>query len=883
MTHDSSAPVRVTTNEHPSPNKLSPQLSLVVPCYNVDTYLPVLLRSLDRQDCDASQIELIFVIDGSPDDSERTIADWMPRSQFSVSLIVQENRGVSGALNTGLERARGEWVSFSGPDDELSPNYFSEILAGAKDPAVSMLVTRLVRISASGGLSSHPLDYKFTGVSKNTTVQLDEQPEMIQLHAGMTAFRRSIILESGLRFDERLRQGFEDAHFIARYLLRLDRPSYTILPQAYYYYLARESSITAQTDYSKYITLCDVAYTGLLNEAGDSCPAWLGSLILYDLWWLFRQYANMKSSVFGLSPEQQQQLNTATRSVLQRVGVDNIRSFRVVNTPLDTRAAWEAAAQPNGESHVAIRRDYDSNRQLLKIVFHSTDPNAQASIGAGKKQFPIAFRHARAVLYFERTWIYEHIYWVHINDAITDLDSLRISGESPELDFMFAGQVLEPRPAGRLLKKVPPGLPKVIPPAPESASTAPQLSSTRQTIARERRLRLSYSLAYRVGGLIGWRKQFADAWVLIDRNTQANDNAEALYRYLRNARPDINAWFVIDKGTSDWTRLKADGFRLVAHGSKKHFALMKEAKVLSSSMIDQYIVQPFPKRFLPKTWSYSFLQHGVTKDLLHRWWNSKTIDHFVTSTLPEHHSIAGSPSPYKLSEREVTLTGMPRHDRLFRLMQDAPTRPPGTHRIVLMPTWRNYLLGANTGAERDQLDSFAESQFVSEWSGFLNGPYLSELSQRPGVEVILLPHPGIDAHWKDLLVPPSIRRVSYVGDDVQEILAGATLVVTDYSSQAFEGAFCEAPSVYFQFDRAEFFSGGHIGSAGYFDYFRDGFGPVCEDRATLEQNLEEMILGTHPELSEYSRRIERLYPLRDGKSSERIVGEIESRLRSYSG
>ncbi|SJN13374.1 Glycosyltransferase [Leucobacter sp. 7(1)] len=881
MIHDSSAPVRVTTNERAARDDSIPQLSLVIPCYNVETYLPVLLRSLDAQDCDPAAIELIFVIDGSPDDSEHVVAEWMPRSQFPVSLVVQENRGVSGALNTGLEQARGEWVSFSGPDDELSSNYFSEILAGAQSfPDIDIIVTRLIRVASSGRVVSHPLDYKFADRIEAFVVDLHQTPGMIHLAGGTIALRRIRVEETDVTHDETLRSGFEDAQLISQFLLRLPEARYLIVPQAHYYYHSRADSIvaTASSDYARKLPLFETVYGRLLDEAGDTCPAWLANVILYDMYWVFRQFMQFRSSVFALDSDANDRFDSAARRVLRRIGLSHIQAFRVVNVPLDIRSAWEAAVDPAAVTSVAIVREQDQTRSLSKIAYHTGVPDQEAVVSRGGERSSLAYTKSRALLYFGRPWAYENIYWVADPDNLGDISELHFS--SPGCSFFADGSVFTTRDAGRALQKTPPR-PGPPVPGPRPQTSPPSGRAVRARAARERRLRLSYSLAYRLGGLLGWRKKFTDAWVLIDRNTQANDNAEALYRYLRDARPDINAWFVIGKGTSDWTRLKSDGFRLVAHGSKKHFALMKEAKVLSSSMIDQYIVQPFPKRFLPKTWSYSFLQHGVTKDLLHRWWNSKTVDHFVTSTLPEHHSIAGSPSPYKLSEREVTLTGMPRHDRRFRLMQEAPSRQPGTHRIVLMPTWRNYLLGANTGAERDQLDSFAESQFVTEWSGFLNGSYLSELSQRPGVEVILLPHPGIDTHWKDLVVPPGIRRVSYVGDDVQEILAGATLVITDYSSQAFEGAFCDAPSVYFQFDRVEFFSGGHIGSPGYFDYFRDGFGPVCEDRATLEQNLEEMILGTHPELAEYRRRIERLYPFQDGKASERIVGEIEARLRPY--
>jgi CDP-glycerol glycerophosphotransferase (TagB/SpsB family) len=281
---------------------------------------------------------------------------------------------------------------------------------------------------------------------------------------------------------------------------------------------------------------------------------------------------------------------------------------------------------------------------------------------------------------------------------------------------------------------------------------------------------------------------------------------------------------------------------------------------------------------------FAFLQHGVIHNSLHRWLNRRLIDLFLTSTEAEFNDIAGSPSPYRFSEREVALTGLPRHDRLFDLLQRQDmnlTESQTPTRVLLMPTWRNYLLGNSVDGKREAQEGFLESNFAKEWSEFFNGEYIQSLIARSDVEVVLLPHPGIDQHWSGLRLPAGMKRVSYVGDDVQQVIAGASLVVTDYSSQAFEGAFCGAPTVYFQFDREDFYSGGHVASRGYFDHLRDGFGPVCEDRHSLELNLDQMLSGTHPQLSEYLQRIAELYPLKDGRACERTVSEIELRLQPW--
>lgn len=885
MTQSLPDSTRVFQNGPAETSHNSAALSLVIPCYNVETYLPVMLTSLDLQDCTPSSLEVIFVVDGSPDACEEIINQWMKTAPFRVTLAVQENQGVAGALNTGLGLAQAELVSFAGPDDQLSHNYSSEIVKAAADhPDIQMFVTRMIRTTAEGERRSHPLDFKFSGVEENTIINMGERPEMIHLHAGMAAFRRKTLEELSLEFNPLLRQGFEDAHFIAKLMLQVDEPNYLIVAQAHYFYVVRADSLTAIPDYSKYIGLCQNGYLDLLDLAGTQPPTWLGSLILYDLYWLFRQYSNIQSPVFTLTADETELLHSLTRQVLSRISLTDVRAFRVVNTPLDVRASWEAASANGVETQIAVARAFDPARGLQKVVFHSHDPFARAKVFHEGNLLEVPFHKAREILFFDKVWMYEHIYWVAVGTTEIDPSALTFVAQTRGLEFVGTGRVFTAREAGRFLEKTAPAAPKVDPPRlPGLADVSPATIKRRKRRIRNRRSleRLQYSIAYRAGAFLGWRKNFSNAWVLIDRNIQANDNAEALYRYLRAERPDINAWFVINKDSPDFKRLKNDGFRLVSHHSKKHFVLMKEARVLASSMIDHYVVKPFPWKHLPQTWLYSFLQHGVTKERLHRWWNVKHVDHLVTSTTAEHRSLVSDPGPYKLSDREVTLTGMPRHDRLFRLTESAKANPSGITRVVLMPTWRNYLMGAAKGAEREQREGFYQSSFVVEWSAFLNSHYLAELATNPDVDIVLLPHPGIDSHWSDLQLPTGMRRMSYIGDDVQELLAGADLVVTDYSSQAFEGAFCGAPTVYFQFDREEFFSAGHIGSPGYFDYFQDGFGPVCENRESLEMNLGLMLSGAHPELPSYKQRISDLYPLRDDKACERVVSEIELRLSEY--
>ena len=102
-------------------------LSIIVPLYNSEKYLPKCLDSLLDQDIQESEYEIILVDDGSPDNS-RFIAGEYARAHSNIVVISQANKGTSGARNTGLRHASGKYVYFVDPDDYILNNSLSRLL-----------------------------------------------------------------------------------------------------------------------------------------------------------------------------------------------------------------------------------------------------------------------------------------------------------------------------------------------------------------------------------------------------------------------------------------------------------------------------------------------------------------------------------------------------------------------------------------------------------------------------------------------------------------------------------------------------------------------------------------------------------------------------------
>jgi glycosyltransferase involved in cell wall biosynthesis len=106
------------------------RISVIVPVYNTETYLPACVESLLAQTHEA--LELIFVDDGSTDGSA-AILDAYAKQDARVRVIHKSNGGVSSARNAGIGAATGDYIGFVDSDDTVEPNYCEALLRVFKD------------------------------------------------------------------------------------------------------------------------------------------------------------------------------------------------------------------------------------------------------------------------------------------------------------------------------------------------------------------------------------------------------------------------------------------------------------------------------------------------------------------------------------------------------------------------------------------------------------------------------------------------------------------------------------------------------------------------------------------------------------------------------
>lgn len=108
---------------------MSPKISLIAPVYNVAHFLPRAIASMCAQTY--SNIEIILVDDGSPDDSGK-ICDDFAQKDSRIKVIHKKNEGSGMARNAGMEIATGDFFIFPDPDDVMSPDQIEYLLSLTK-------------------------------------------------------------------------------------------------------------------------------------------------------------------------------------------------------------------------------------------------------------------------------------------------------------------------------------------------------------------------------------------------------------------------------------------------------------------------------------------------------------------------------------------------------------------------------------------------------------------------------------------------------------------------------------------------------------------------------------------------------------------------------
>ena len=345
-------------------------------------------------------------------------------------------------------------------------------------------------------------------------------------------------------------------------------------------------------------------------------------------------------------------------------------------------------------------------------------------------------------------------------------------------------------------------------------------------------------------------------WIVMDRIDQADDNGEHFFRYAVNQDDGIEKYFVIDRESPDYARLKDSYENIVEFESLKNKILYLFADKLISSQGSEFYLSPFKFEapYLTAGTAYLdfyFLQHGIILHDLSSWL-VKYERHprlIVTSSRMEYDSLISD--LYNYDDGVFRLLGLPRYDNLDNSGYKS--------QIVIMPTWRNYIHN-----EEDLL----ESEYFSRFNSFLNNERLIDYARSHGYEILFKPHPELAKYIG------CFDKNDYVQIDndkkYQEIFNESAILVTDYSSIFFDFAYLKKPVIYYHYGDDFHFES----DEGYFKYDTMGFGSVVESEDDLVNRIIDYIDNGAEMEDVYKRRVDEFFQFHDRDNSRRCYDAI---------
>lgn len=225
----------------------TPLVSIIVPVYGTEAYLPACIASLRGQSY--QNLQIILVDDQSPDRCPE-ICDRYAQEDPRIQVIHQKNTGVSGARNTGLQHVTGEYVLFVDSDDELYPDAVESLLQYAEKHNADIVSGSQAVAGKSDETGRVNADAEHAVICHNQALLLSLAGDERTISACANLFRADFIRD--IRFEEGKNIN-EDGFFM--FLCYLKKPVLVLHNVAVYQYNTRPGSASQSAFSDKYLSM----------------------------------------------------------------------------------------------------------------------------------------------------------------------------------------------------------------------------------------------------------------------------------------------------------------------------------------------------------------------------------------------------------------------------------------------------------------------------------------------------------------------------------------------------------------------------------------------------------------------------------------------------
>ena len=368
-------------------------------------------------------------------------------------------------------------------------------------------------------------------------------------------------------------------------------------------------------------------------------------------------------------------------------------------------------------------------------------------------------------------------------------------------------------------------------------------------------------------------------WLFLDKIYKGGDSSEYIYRYAASQKDGIRKYYLLDKSSADYARMRKEGYEPLVRGSLKHRLVFLNADMVIASNSTIFEVNDYGfERSYPVRGDVHFdvacVQHGMSVQKIavaQQRIRDNTRLYFCASKY-EIENLSKPVYDYAGYDA-LKLTGVPRYDGLKDRAQKI---------IVLSPTWRMQSalpLFKNEGVARDFNPNFKETSYFKVYNSLINDPRLLDAARKYGYRIQYVLHPIVSPQYEDFTKNDLVEIIPSIGDmSYEKIFCEGALMVTDYSGVQFDFAYMRKPVVYLHHnDIPQHYE------EGTFFYDTMGFGEICHTNDELIETLCRYMENDcrMPEL--YRKRVDDFFAFSDNRNCERIYPVLLEHERKKRG
>ena len=221
-------------------------VSIIIPVYNVEKFIGKCMESVVNQTY--TNIEVLVVDDGSQDGSIEIVKAYAKKDP-RITIIHQKNQGLSGARNTGLEHAKGDFIYFLDSDDSISLNMIEEMVRCIEDGDICQ--APMICVDENGKESSFAYKTREDVFMQDLQLHRELLP-YVALYVSGNLYRKDSL--RGLRFPVSLVH--EDVYYSTILLQSIHKIAFA--KEATYYYFTRSNSIMNTKENTKMFDMFEI-------------------------------------------------------------------------------------------------------------------------------------------------------------------------------------------------------------------------------------------------------------------------------------------------------------------------------------------------------------------------------------------------------------------------------------------------------------------------------------------------------------------------------------------------------------------------------------------------------------------------------------------------